>query len=163
MSIMDVYKYIQEIGQNEAGSIAELSIFSHGWTVGPILVNSYEREEYQKKGERDPDDKDGRMNKDFFPPNMSSNDLTLFRKAFDKNAIIWIWGCAFDYLYRDILHQITESSKYKKLLLENLRIMIFSHLSLLLIKQMNTTAAMMNFFLPKIKKVNILLVLIDRF
>ena len=42
LSILDVYKAIQEIGENEPGSLFELSIISHAYWWGPILVNSYD-------------------------------------------------------------------------------------------------------------------------
>ena len=101
LSIVDVYKYVIDIGLHNPATVKEISFFCHGWREGPILVDSNERIEYQNRSERDPNDKDARI-KDFIKPNMSSNDITFFRKAFDPNAIIWIWGCSFDFLYKDV-------------------------------------------------------------
>ena len=51
MSILDIYKHIQDLGKTEPESLIEFSIFSHGWDGGPILVNS---------NRTNPDDKDAR-------------------------------------------------------------------------------------------------------
>src|SRR5574341_2354276 len=41
MSIVDVYDFIEELGDAEnAKSLHELSVFSHAFVDGPILVNS---------------------------------------------------------------------------------------------------------------------------
>lgn len=98
MSIVNVYDFIEEIGQNEKGTLFELSFFSHSWLEGPILVNSEDdgfhtgpKNEKIKivLAERDMDDKDGRFQIDFLDSKMVSN----LRMAFNKEAIIWNWGC----------------------------------------------------------------------
>src|SRR5690606_7934274 len=80
MSIVDIYKTVQEIGKNEPKSLVELSFFSHGWMGGPILVNSFDDRQLHipvvgripvPNGFRDPDDRDPRTALDFIPPNMS--------------------------------------------------------------------------------------------
>jgi hypothetical protein len=38
MSIVDVYKAVQKIGTDDPQSLIELSVFSHAWFGGPILV-----------------------------------------------------------------------------------------------------------------------------
>lgn len=101
MSIMDIYKYIQEIGEREPQTIMELSFFSHGWMGGPILVNSRDRS--QNPHARDPNDKDPRTNKDFHSAN--GINLYYFKNAFNPNGFIWIWGCAFAPPYHQVLHQ----------------------------------------------------------
>jgi hypothetical protein len=112
MSITDVYQRVQDIGSKDAGTLAELSIFSHGWMGGPILVNSDDDRLMTitltppvgppihvqvpvASTSRDPDDKDGRGLLDFSPPTMDAVELATFRKAFAKDAIAWLWGCAF--------------------------------------------------------------------
>ena len=103
MSIVDIYKSVRKA---PAGSILELSIFSHGYLEGPILLNSSEREEdppspirYKSdKVNRDPQDFDGRGYKDFLKTmegGAGAGDLlTPFKSAFDaKNGVIRIWGC----------------------------------------------------------------------
>jgi hypothetical protein len=117
MSVVDVYKYIQEIGKDNPGSVNELSFFSHGYPTGPVLVNSYEFENEPSKRasteERDPNDKDCRF-KDFEPKNMKPNDLKSLRNAFGKNAIIWSWGCNFGKFVHLILDQLMASPMMKR-------------------------------------------------
>lgn len=104
MSIRDVYESVRKA---PAGSILELSIFSHAYKEGPILINTSEREEpipsrYRYKSDpinRDPQDFDGRGHKDFLPTmegGAGAGDLlTPFKNAFDaQNGEIHIWGCA---------------------------------------------------------------------
>ncbi|KQX61746.1 hypothetical protein [Angustibacter sp. Root456] len=112
MSITDVYQRVQDIGTKDAGTLAELSIFSHGWMGGPILVNSDDDRLMTitlnppvgqpihvqmpvAPTSRDPDDKDGRGDLDFSPPTMDAGELKAFRAAFAKDAVAWLWGCAF--------------------------------------------------------------------
>jgi hypothetical protein len=42
MSILDIYRAAQKVGVDAPNTLAELSIFSHGWMGGPILVNSFD-------------------------------------------------------------------------------------------------------------------------
>lgn len=112
MSIADVYRRVRDIGAKDAGTLAELSIVSHGWMGGPILVNSdddrlmtitltppvgapIQVQVPVASTSRDPDDKDGRPHLDFSPPTMDASELATFRKAFAKDAVAWLWGCAF--------------------------------------------------------------------
>lgn len=111
MSIMDVYRHVQQIGRTEPGTLAELSFFSHSLYKGPILVNSYDKAEKQPK--RAEGDKDGRYKKDFIPPNMMTDDLASFRKAFAPGGSIWVWGCDASTIYWDVFKRIASSSKYK--------------------------------------------------
>ena len=111
MSITDIYKFIQEIGKQKdtAGSVIELSIFSHAWKKGPVLVNSDEHGAHifgDKIDERDPTDKDGRDKKDFEPKNMPHTQLKQFRNAFHLNAFVWLWGCQFGKGYGRVMQQI---------------------------------------------------------
>lgn len=127
ISIMDIYKEVQTIGSKNAGSLMELSFFSHAWMGGPILVNSYDDGYFTQRvagttatkkiplpaGSRDPDDLDPRGNKDFSSPNMSSTELKNFQKAFHTNGFSWIWGCAFPKDVHQILYKIEKHPKYK--------------------------------------------------
>lgn len=99
LSIVDVYKAIQNIGLNVPGSVRELNIFSHADPAGPILLNSYDR---SSSAARDPHDYDPRF-KDFLPPNMNADQKLLLQKAFSSDARGWIWGCAFDAEVNNIL------------------------------------------------------------
>ena len=128
MSILDIYKAVQRVGINAPNTLAELSIFSHGWMGGPILVNSFDDNRVNliippssvplpfplPSGARDPDDMDPRASKDFIPPTMDAVALSNFQHAFSKDGYIWIWGCAFPRLIHEILHKIETHPIYKE-------------------------------------------------
>jgi hypothetical protein len=116
LSILDIYSAVQEIGKTNAGSLIELSFFSHGWMGGPILVNSCDRYDSNSgcfitaKLQRDPDDKDPRTHKDFTTANMSAAAQQHFKNAFHANGFTWLWGCTFTKSYFWGLHKLI--SKY---------------------------------------------------
>lgn len=125
MSIVDIYEAVRRIGVSAPNTLAELSIFSHGWMGGPILVNSFDDNTMTinmpmvgtltfslPAGMRDPDDKDARI-KDFRFPTMDAAELGNFQKAFESNGFVWIWGCAFPRLVHEILHKIEHHPTYK--------------------------------------------------
>ncbi len=116
ISITDAYEYIQNIGENEPGTVHEFSIFSHGWRGGPVLVNSYERDEYRMGGAqsstRDPWDKDGRK-KDTNVINMGFAKWFYYKRAFTDTAFIWVWGCAASRLYKKVIQKVLRSSEFK--------------------------------------------------
>jgi hypothetical protein len=128
MSIIDIYTAIQNVGVNAPNTLTELSFFSHGWYGGPILVNSYDDGILNiyppfsstpipltlPGGMRDPDDHDPRESKDFTPPTMDVSKLDNFKKAFDTNGHIWIWGCNFPRPVHEILDKIEKHPKYKE-------------------------------------------------
>lgn len=112
MGITDIYLQVIEIGTATPGTLMELSIFSHGWMGGPILVNSADDRLREitipipggapivmavpvAGNNRDPDDKDGRARLDFQPPTMDATDLAGFRAAFHADGFSWLWGCSF--------------------------------------------------------------------
>lgn len=115
MSIVDVYRAVQKIGITEPGSLRELSVFSHSFYKGPILVNSNEDADYKEGATRarlrDPDDKDGRGSKDFYRPNMSNEQLRNFRNAFHKTGYAWIWGCNFPDNIHSMLSRVERTGK----------------------------------------------------
>ncbi|MGW1273424.1 hypothetical protein [Streptomyces sp. NPDC002491] len=131
MSITDVYEAIHRIGAEEPGTLAEFSVFSHGWEDGPILVNSDDdrtsrlfvrdgvpgppREEdiVVPAGMRDPDDKDARPALDFIAPSMDEVKLAQFRKAFAKDGRVWLWGCAHRQELDQILGKIERNAAYR--------------------------------------------------
>jgi hypothetical protein len=125
MSITDVYNYVQRLGHSKINSksIIELSIFSHGWDGGPILVNSDESPDYEKKKERDPKDKDARKRKDFNAENLK--DPVAFKKAFDANARIWVWGCihikTYNITFSKLLKIRSKDPKLKKVPFQKLQ------------------------------------------
>jgi hypothetical protein len=108
MSITDVYKRIIDIGKSDPGSISEVSIFSHAFYEGPILVNSNDDGYVSARGltgrvervaippgMRDPDDKDGRSFKEFVSPNMIKSDAKAFTGAFDSTGYCWVGVATF--------------------------------------------------------------------
>jgi hypothetical protein len=113
LSITDVYRHVQQIGRTEPGSLAELSVLSHGWVGGPILVNSFDRTAPGTL-ERDPDDRDARADKDFEPPNMDAAAKADFQKAFATDAFVWTWGCVFANSPRQVLHRVVNARKYRR-------------------------------------------------
>ena len=132
MGITDVYQRVQDIGASIPGSLAELSIFSHGWMGGPILVDSDDDRTMEvtlpamppltsspttvslavQGFARDPDDKDGRPGLDFRPPTMDPSMLDLFRKAFDGSGIAWLWGCSFPRTIHHTLWAMEQAKGY---------------------------------------------------
>jgi hypothetical protein len=111
MSITDVYAWVRVIGREEAGTLQELSFLSHGWIGGPILVNS---DDGSGTTARDPDDKDGRSEKDFESANMDAAALKEFRDAFASDGFVWTWGCVFAASPHQVLARLVKNSKYKK-------------------------------------------------
>lgn len=127
MSILDVYAEVMKIGKSDPGTLHELSFFSHAYIGGPILVNSYDDGKITVNNPltgspveipipsslRDLDDKTPRPEKDFVPPVMSAAELKLFREAFHKNGLVWIWGCAFPRVVHEILHRVEHHKDYR--------------------------------------------------
>lgn len=98
MSITDLYATARKIGEVEPATLVEVSIFSHAFQEGPILVNS---DDHLRSDStmgtiiRDPNDKDGRAGKDFDV--MQASELAFFRSAFSPHGLVWIWGCNFNW------------------------------------------------------------------
>jgi hypothetical protein len=121
MSIMDIHALVREIGRTEPGSLGEVSFFSHGWVGGPLLVNSDQDPAFKPLADRDPNDKDPRMVKDFLPPQMDATGRAEIRAAFHTDGFWWVWGCAFANAPRQMLHQVLSSRKYRATKLGDLK------------------------------------------
>lgn len=131
LSITNIYDAVQQIGAAAKGSLRELSIFSHGWMGGPILVNSFDDRIGQLTlpnifggpdvtltytvplTDRDPDDRDPRSQLDFIAPTMDAAALKNFTDAFHADGFVWLWGCSFPRLVHEVLHKIERNSAYK--------------------------------------------------
>jgi hypothetical protein len=87
----DVYHQVQELGRQHPGSLRELSVFSHAWFGGPILVNSDEPPGHTSQS-RHVHDVDMRA-KDFENANMDKVTKARFRSAWAPGGHSWIWGC----------------------------------------------------------------------
>ena len=114
MSITDLYAAVQAIGANKAtaATLAEVSVFSHGFFGGPILVNSDDNS--GSATARDADDKDARSQKDFAAPNMTAAQLAAFKGAFAPDAFWWNWGCTFTSSYRQVTHRFIHSPLHQR-------------------------------------------------
>jgi len=110
MSITDVYDFVRGIGRNEPGTLQELSFFGHGWHGGPILVNS---KDHSTTAARDPNDKDGRAQKDFIAPTMDAARLAELSAAFAPQGFTWLWGCVFAKVPFQVLHRLFKNTKYR--------------------------------------------------
>jgi hypothetical protein len=112
MAITDLYAAVRAIGAGaDAGSLLEVSIFSHAFWQGALLVNSTDT--FVGRVERDPDDKDSRVDKDFQAPNVTAAQLAEFAAAFAPGALWWNWGCTFTESYRQVTHRFVNSSTYR--------------------------------------------------
>ena len=113
MSITDLYAAVKAIGDSKetAGSLVEVSVLSHGFIGGPILVDS---DDGSTGTARDPDDKDARAGKDFKWPNMNAAELAAFKAAFAPNAFWWSWGCTFSEAYRQVTSRFINSPLYRR-------------------------------------------------
>lgn len=116
MSITDAYNYVINIGRTEPGTVLEFNVLGHGWMGGPVLVNSYQRDDFSNGGAtprlRDPWDKDGRS-KDFNVQNMSDENWNLFKAAFKDNGFCWVWGCVFTRAYYNTLYKVMRTQEFR--------------------------------------------------
>jgi hypothetical protein len=143
MSIRDIYRAILAIGKDDPNSLIEVSIFSHAFYKGPILVNSMDdgfvlvrgmppgvpQDERipLPEGLRDPDDKDGRGFKDFVMPNMTPAEAVMFRAAFNARGYFWVWGCNFPKMINRVLSLVEKHPKYSSSIADD-QILTFSNL-----------------------------------
>jgi hypothetical protein len=112
MSITDLYDAVRRIGAGaDKATLLEVSIFSHAFWQGALLVDS--NDSFVGRPERDPDDKDSRVDKDFKAPNMTAAQLTEFAAAFAPGGLWWNWGCTFTESYRQVTHRFVNSSIYR--------------------------------------------------
>lgn len=125
LSITHIYEAISNIGSLHAGELHELSVFSHAWHGGLILVNSFDDRSSTYRGapgtavpvvmqnlagsnRRDPDDKDSRSI-DFLAPNV---DIVQLRAAFHADAFTWLWGCTATEVFKDFVYGIVKMAAY---------------------------------------------------
>jgi len=90
LSITNIYKSVR---QSPPDSVLEVSIFSHAFVKGPVLINTSDDPSNANRTDKD---MDGRARTDF-NPNMGdasvSNALDQFIKAFDKTGHFRVYGC----------------------------------------------------------------------
>lgn len=107
----DVYAFLSKLGEHQPGSLLELSVLSHGYWNGPILVNSFDRDE--AAAARDVTDKDARGRKDFRPENMSADTSAKIRAAFHADGFSWMWGCQVSRAARAVILGLADSGTRK--------------------------------------------------
>lgn len=88
ISILDVYGHLSTLGRTHPGSVKQLHFFSHGYSMGPVLLNTYDNT--KSNDARDPTDKDPRT-KDFLPVNLAH--YPNLQAAFVRDAYVKAWGC----------------------------------------------------------------------
>jgi hypothetical protein len=111
LSITDVYRHIYSVVP--VGSVVELSFFSHAFSRGPILLNTWDHTPSNLTGKRDPADKDARP-KDFNIEQMPSHVLKAFREGFAPSPVVWIWGCNGESRCWEVFRQLRNSPAWKK-------------------------------------------------
>jgi hypothetical protein len=115
VSILDIYRRALESVADLKGEIVELSFFSHAYSDGPILTNTYEFQRVVGDGSsatlapmqvlagsvRDPNDLDPRKQdfdagSDLMPGVQSEEALKAWHSIFAESGRSWIWGCSRD-------------------------------------------------------------------
>lgn len=100
LSITNIYDTVRHC---PADSVLEVSIFSHAFIRGPVLINTSDTN--GPTGNRDPKDMDGRP-KDFTSnmgePAAGANALKDFIKNFDKKGHFRVYGCNVQDVVKDV-------------------------------------------------------------
>ena len=112
LSIVDVYDHICA---SPPRSVVEVSVFSHAFERGPVLLDTDDHTETWDKtyGKREPHDVDARL-KDFGPEEMSPDRKKKFRAAFGNNPTLWVWGCHGEARVWEVYQQLRKSPAWKK-------------------------------------------------
>jgi len=110
LSITHVYAAVREIGVDSPNTLHELSIFSHSFIGGPILVNSDQIN--TSGGHRDIHDLDARFH-DFQLPRMSISHQTQFANAYHPDGHNWIWGCFAAIPFRGIMRELMAQPNFR--------------------------------------------------
>lgn len=94
LSIVDLYRYLSEVGELRPGSVKEVSIFSHAWEGGPILYDTNDIDvERPRPNARSPFDFDGRP-KDFAAENVEAEDgWPHMKEALAEDGVFRAFGC----------------------------------------------------------------------
>jgi hypothetical protein len=99
LSITNIYNTVRQCPDD---SVLEVSIFSHAYVFGPVLINTSDT---STTTDRDPKDMDGRP-KDFnsdMGDSTTPNALKEFIKKFDKTGHFRVYGCNA----QDVLRAVT--------------------------------------------------------
>jgi hypothetical protein len=105
----DVYAYLNGVGANRPGTVADFSIFSHSWQGGPILYDTNSQTQRAGHAERDSHDLDMRGSQDFVSPNKENwSDMP---KAFASDAQSHVWGCFATTVFLHMVQHLLSGSK----------------------------------------------------
>jgi len=119
MSIVDVYRFVEDQSAKDPNTVYELSFFAHAWEEGPVFVDSNDDRLYKNASgmvvvitddSRDPDDKDARL-KDFEAVN---RDVVKFRTAFHPDGAVRNWGCLHTPRDVELLKRLVRHKDYKR-------------------------------------------------
>jgi len=128
ISKFTIYQLIETIGIDNPDTLIEVSIFSHAYFDGPILLNSLRQDsnyfDYLDSSTEvdvttlgfDPNDYDMRRWDlyDFYYRATNSNRLANLIAAFSVNGIFKIWGCSFPKELHKFLYKIRTNKSYKE-------------------------------------------------
>lgn len=90
IGILDLFAYLNTVGNKRKGSVWQVNLFTHSWAGGPILWDTDETPAYKVRDDRDPVDLDGRC-KDWGPAVL--NLYPTLRDAHLFKAVWKLWGC----------------------------------------------------------------------
>lgn len=96
--ILDLYSFI---GHQRAGAIEELHFFTHGWSGGPVLRNTYD--DFATATDRDPNDMDPRIYDFRLTAVLGGAARGDFAKAFSRSALVKLWGCNHEEEHRQFI------------------------------------------------------------
>jgi len=133
ISKFTIYNLIELIGKDNPATLNEVSIFSHAYFDGPILVNSLFQNtnylDYLNPTKlidvvslgRDPNDYDMRRWDfyDFYSRVSNNKKISLLKAAFAQKGLVKIWGCSFPKLLNYFLSKIRKNNSFKPSGLKN--------------------------------------------
>jgi hypothetical protein len=100
-----VYRYLSSVGKLDPGRVQEVSVFSHSYPVGPILFNT---EDDPNSERRSPADFDMRV-KDFAPVNTAA--WPSMAAAMASTGEWHIWGCSATTHHKNLASEAQDQRK----------------------------------------------------
>lgn len=105
IAVTDLYEYLHRVANDVPDSVIEVSIFSHSYSGGPVIWNTYDLS--GSPTDRDPNDSDARP-KDFRADGSNRKQYPDMAKAMKSDAFFKVWGCRFDLHLRGKLRTAVE-------------------------------------------------------
>lgn len=117
ISALDIYSITIEYVAKFKAKILEFSVFSHAYSDGPILLNTWENQRVERSGgryilvplpstgslARDQDDMDPRKIDFLENSGQPTKQLLAWKTAFAEHGRSWIWGCSSNPPYRRLM------------------------------------------------------------